>query len=76
MSFNALLLPVHRKSDFGVTNKKHYGMLWLIFLEWSTCAFHRIVIYRGIALSTELLKNWDYDGKVISIVFVAHGVNS
>ena len=76
MSFNALLLPVHRKSDFGVTNKKHYGMLWLIFLEWSICAFHRIVIYRGIALSTELLKNWDYDGKVISIVFVAHGVNS
>lgn len=36
MSFNALLLPVrHRKSDFGLTNKKYYGMLWLIFLEWS-----------------------------------------
>ena len=29
MSFNALLLPVHRKSDFGVTNKKYYGMSWL-----------------------------------------------
>lgn len=40
------------------------------------CTFHRIVIYRGIALSTELLNNWDYDGKVISVVFVAHSVNS
>lgn len=40
------------------------------------CTFHRIVIYRRIALSTELLNNWDYDGKVISVVFVAHGVNS
>ena len=36
------------------------------------CAFHRIVIYGGIALSNELLK----DGKVIFVVFVAHGVNS
>ena len=48
----------------------------MVFSGVVNCAFHRIVIYRWIAPSTELLNNWDYDGKVMSIVFVAHGVNS
>ena len=82
MSFTALFMINIDYWNASPSKIRFWGdkqkVLWhvMAFSGVVNCAFPRIVIYRWIALSTELLNNWDYDGKVISIVFVAHGVNS